>query len=346
MFKRILGAGALTIGVIAALVGCEAAQINWGNHFYVMSNACAPSPLTAGATTLRNGAGVIGTPGTLGGTRVTLQSVHYGDLTHDGIQDAAVFLNCHDTIGGNHNGSEIQIFTRDAKPVARLIAPDKYGSGSPFPPYFIYNEIQIIDNTLYTGIESYLAGDAHASPSEHDLYRWDWNGHGFTAVDVTPTVTLGGARLTLPAGWVAERVASSTQSHPILPTWCLMPHSGPAPASSDAANCTIAFSAAPTGPSAPALTVDTPGGLAGNPEYCDPAHPQTISLLGKQESTLGARPASYRNWLYACADGTRWPVEQYVVATAPAYVLYSSHATPAVHALMTNIAKTAQLPAI
>ena len=120
MWKRVLGAGVLAAGVIAALVGCEVTQINWANHFYIVSSACAPAPLTAGATTLHNGVGYIGTPGTLPGTSVALMSVHYGDLTHDGIQDAAVFLGCHDTIGGNHDGSELQVFTRDAKPLSLI----------------------------------------------------------------------------------------------------------------------------------------------------------------------------------------------------------------------------------
>jgi hypothetical protein len=345
MLKRMLGVVALAASVIAGLVGCEASQINWANHFYVVSSACAPAPLTSGATTLHNGVGYIGTPGTLPGTSVGLLNVHYGDLTHDGIQDAAVFLGCGDTIGGNHGGSELQVFTRDAKPVERLVAPNKYPGGL-FPPYFIAYEIKIVNNTLYTGVYSFLPGDPHAGPSAHDVYRWDWNGHGFTPVNVSTTVTLGGARLTLPAGWVAEAVATTPNSHPILNTWCLMPHSVMAPASPDAAGCTIAFSAVPTGASTPQMSVDTPGGLVSNPEYCDPAHPQTVSLLGYQDSKMGTRPADYRNWLYACADGTRWPIEQYVADNAPGYVLYSSHATAAVHTVITNIAKTAQLPAI
>ncbi len=121
---------------------------------------------------------------------------------------------------------------------------------------------------------------------------------------------------------------------------------GPAPSSQDAAGCSIAFSAVPSGSATPQMSVDTPGGLVGNPEYCDPAQSQTVSLVGYQDSQLGARFADYRIWLYVCADGSRWPVEQYVADNAPGYVLYSSHATAAVHAVLTGIAQTAQLPAI
>jgi hypothetical protein len=350
MFKRMLGVGVLAAGVVAGLSACDVNQINWANHFYVVSKACATTDLSAGGVTLSNGVGYIGTPGTLSGTRVDLLNVHEGDLTHDGVQDAAVLLNCHDTEGGNANGSEIQVFTRDAKPVERLVAPSKYPGGS-FPPYFIYNQIQIVGNTLYTGVDSFLPGDSHAGPSAHDIYRWDWNGHGLTPVDVSTTMTFEDgsgylAKVPLPAGWVAEPIAGTANTRPIVPVWCLMPHSAPAPSAIDAPGCTIAFSAVPTGAATPEMSVDTPGGLLSNPEYCDPAHPQTVSLLGYQDSTFGTRPASYRDWLYACANGTRWPVEQYVADNAPGYILYSSHATPAVHAVLTQIAKTAQLPAI
>ena len=344
MLKRILGTAVLAGGVIAALSGCEVTQISWANHFYIVGSACAPAPLTAGATTLHNGAGFIGTPGTPGGTRVLLGKVFYADLTHDGVQDAAVSLNCY---GGSSShgylGTEIQVFTRDAKPVERLVPPQKYPD-SALPPYFPYGDTGVSGNTLYTGVESYPAGSAHYLASAYDLYRWDWNGHGFTPVNVATTVNLGGAILTLPTGWVAEQVATTANSHSIVPTWCLMPHSAPAPAGPDAANCPIALRAVSTVSTPPQMSVDTPGGLVGNPEYCDPAHSQTVSLVGYQDSKIGARSADYRHWLYVCADGSQWPVEQYVADNVPGYVLYSSHATAAVHAVLTGIAQTAQLP--
>ena len=344
-----LGCGVAAVIVGAMATGCEANQISWANHFYVVSSACATAGLPAGATTLHDGAGYIGTPGTLAATKVTLESVHYGDLTHDGIQDAAVFLNCHDTVGGNTNGSEIQVFTRDAKPVERLVAPSKYPGGL-FAPFFVYNDIKVVDNTLYTGVASYLFGDSHAGPSARDVYRWDWNGHGFTPVNVSTTMLLGSsfgfiATLTLPPGWVAELIKQPL--YPMTkPIWCLMPHSAPAPLDPDAPGCTIAFIATSTASGPMATWVDLPGGTVGNPEYCAAPQPQTVSLLGYQDSKLGNRPASYRHWLYVCGNGNRWPIEQYVANNVPGYILYSSHATPAVHAVLTAIAKSAQLPAI
>src|ERR1700712_2055100 len=126
MLKRALGVAVTTTAVVAALSGCEASQVSWANHFYAVSRAgCAPEPLTVGGATLKNGTGVVGF------TRITVEKVYYGDLNHDGVQDAAVVLGCNDASGGNTTGSEIQVFTRDAKAVARLVQPDRYGSGNP-----------------------------------------------------------------------------------------------------------------------------------------------------------------------------------------------------------------------
>ena len=341
VFKRMLGVGVLAAGVVAALSGCEVNQIDWINHQYVVSSACAPAPLTPGATTLHDYVGYIGTPGTRSATRVAFLNVQYGDLTHDGIEDAAVLLECNDTVGGNVHGDEVQVFTRDGQPVERLVAPHKY-PGASYAPYF--GSIQTVDNALYTTVAGYLPGDSKDSPSAHDTYRWDWNGHGFTPVDVSTQMRLGAAGLTLPAGWVAEPLVSTANSHPIVPTWCLMPHSAPTPASPDSAGCTIAFKALPTGAASPEISVSTPGGLVGNPEYCNPAQSQTVSLVTQQLRPFGIRLSDYRDWLYSCADGTRWPIEQYVASAAPAFVLYSSHATPAVHSVITQIARTASLP--
>ncbi len=343
MWMRLFGAGAAVASLVAGVSACEVSQVDWANRSYVVSPACAPAPaMTAGTVTLHNGNGTrLGTSAS-GGTRVTLAAVYEGDITRDGVQDAAVLLNCHDTIGGNNNSSEIQVFTRDAKPVQRLLAPRKHPGGTFFAPYFVYDQIQIHDGALYTGVDSYLPGDPHARPSAHDVYRWDWNGNGFTPVDLVSTVVLKGAELTLPAGWVIEAATpANAHSHPIAPTWCLMPHSRSVPTDADAPGCTIAFRIIPTSVQ---LSPDTPGGLVGNPEFCDPRQPQAVSLLTQANADLGGRRAAYRVWRYSCLDGTRRTVEQYVTSAAPGYVLYSSQATSTVHSGMTQIARTAQLP--
>jgi hypothetical protein len=94
------------------------------------------------------------------------------------------------------------------------------------------------------------------------------------------------------------------------------------------------------------MSVDTPGGLVSNPEYCGPGGGVTNDLLAYSDTELGTRPADYRRWLFVCKDGTQWPIEQYVADNAPGYVLFSAHATAEMHGIMAEIARTAQLPAI
>jgi hypothetical protein len=177
MLKRMLAAGVTTAAIVAALSGCEASQISWANHTYTVSRGC----LGLQTVTLHNGKAI-----GRSGIEVDLAKVSYGDLNHDRVQDAAVFLSCSAApTGGNGTGTEIQIFTRDAKPVARLVQPDRYSSGNPFGSQFDPRNISIRNNVLYTGASGYLPSDAHCCPSAYDIYRWDWNGHGFTPVDVS-----------------------------------------------------------------------------------------------------------------------------------------------------------------
>ena len=159
-------------------------------------------------------------------------------------------------------------------------------------------------------------------------------------------VSVGGARLTLPEGWVAEAIVPPAHSQLAMPTWCLMPQSGPSPSSRDDATCTISVSTGQMPSTALGLSVDTPGGFLSNPEFCGPGREATSVLLDYSDTYLGTRPADYRRWLFVCKDGTQWPIEQYVADNAPAYLLYSAHATAGVHEIMAQIAKTAQLPAI
>jgi hypothetical protein len=173
---KIAAALATGVAVVTALSGCEVTQYNWANHFYSTSAGCL-----SGVATLHNGVGV-----GANGIEVVFKKVYYGDLNHDGVQDAVVFLSCDASpSGGNGSGSEIQIFTRDAKPLARLVEPDLYGSGNPFGSQFNSNNIGIHSNVLYTGAWSYRPNDPHCCPSAYNIFRWDWNGHGFTPVAVS-----------------------------------------------------------------------------------------------------------------------------------------------------------------
>lgn len=133
----------------------------------------------------------------------------------------------------------------------------------------------------------------------------------------------------------------------ILPSWCIQPTSDPVRTARDSSDCPITFSNVPSGSNAPALSVDTAGGLASNPEYCGVGGVgSTFTLLDYADRTLGNRTADYRRWLYHCKDGTQWQIEQYVADNAPGYILFSEHADATVHDVMASIAESAQLPAI
>lgn len=176
MLKKIVGLLVTAAALIAAMSGCEVTQINWSNHTYTLSSNC----LQLQTVTLHNGK-AIGP----NGIEVDLVKVFRTDLTHDGVLDAALLLDCSAApLGGNGTSSEIQIFTRDARPVARLAQPDRYGSGNPFGSQFNANDIRVVNNVLHTGAYGYLPSDAHCCPSAYDVYQWQWNGHGFTPVDV------------------------------------------------------------------------------------------------------------------------------------------------------------------
>lgn len=173
-----LGAG---LASLLALSGCQASLINWANHTYTMTGMC----LSYQTVTLHNGRAI----GRYG-FEVRLAKVYYGDLNHDGQQDAAVLLTC-DAFnqGGNAFADEIQIFTTNGKLISRLIQPDRYGSGNPWGSQFNTRSLGIRSNVLFTGAFGFLSNDNHCCASRYDVYRWDWNGHGFTPVDVKSSVT-------------------------------------------------------------------------------------------------------------------------------------------------------------
>jgi hypothetical protein len=174
--KRTLALLLAIIGLALTLTGCEANQIDWRNHYYVVSGQ---SCLTNGSLTLKNGSGVVN------GVRVSVVQTIYGDFTRDHVQDVAVVLGCSSAEGGNLSGSEIQVFTRDAKPVQRLIAPGVQAHDS-YPPSFDLTNLFDSNfdrggDNLVTGVVSWKPNDPHCCPSVNTVYRWIWNGRGFYA---------------------------------------------------------------------------------------------------------------------------------------------------------------------
>lgn len=165
-----------------------------------------------------------------------------------------------------------------------------------------------------------------------------------------PTVTLAGARVTLPPGWVARPMAryevGGASAYGGQDVWCLTPAS--APVSTARYACPIGFS-----PLDSTLNVDTDieGGYAADPQYCpDFSSPSTVQVAVR---SFGGRSADYRLWQIACRDGSSYRIEQYVVPTGPGYSLISEVPGTAVDgvssdviaAAMTTIAAQSILPA-
>jgi hypothetical protein len=174
--KKALAFAATVTAAAAALSACEVTQINWNEHFYSVARlGCAPAPLTIGGTTLHNGQGDVGF------THVRVSKVYRADVNQDGVLDAVVLLVCNDNAGGNTTADEIQIFTRDDRPLQRLIEPDRYRTGNTFGSQFDPDSIRIVNGVLYTSAFGFGPGDAHCCPSHYDTYRWQWDGRGFVA---------------------------------------------------------------------------------------------------------------------------------------------------------------------
>lgn len=164
------------------------------------------------------------------------------------------------------------------------------------------------------------------------------------APDRPGTVTLGGARIQLPDGWVArdyQRYLTPDEGFGAPQVWCLTPRTTPARTVPGA--CPMLFETANA--RGAGLDVDIQGGHASNPEYCvgDPSQRTSFQAA---ERAFGGRVAEWRHWTISCPRyGRVYRIEQYVVATSPAYILYSGQADAAVHAAMTSIVHSASVPA-
>ncbi len=169
---------------------------------------------------------------------------------------------------------------------------------------------------------------------------------------VTGTLRAGGAVLPLPPGWVA-RVApagwfgspSNATPPASWPTWCLAPANAPQQSA-----CTVLLRAVPTSPppgasfGANAVEGWAPdAGSLGNPCLSLPGS-YIEELTGYRDLTFGGRAASYRAWTDTCPGGKIVRFAQYVVPTAPAFVLYTDHADTATTAVMATLSRTAHLP--
>jgi hypothetical protein len=165
-----------------------------------------------------------------------------------------------------------------------------------------------------------------------------------TASPAATSVNLGGATLRLPAGWVASEVSDPNQygNSVYSREWCLAPAETAGPPRAD---CPLQFgpAAAVIGSGIP-VNFRVPLGIrrGGSQSPC----PQS-GFYGQSGWSLlhfGLRQVYDREW-YGHCDGSPFWMEQYVVNTAPGYVLFSDQMTPELSAAMAEIAQYASLPA-
>lgn len=159
-------------------------------------------------------------------------------------------------------------------------------------------------------------------------------------------VDLGGAKLRLPVGWVAREVADPRRYGKSVYSreWCLGPAKSAGPARPD---CPLQF-----GPTASATTSGVPvnanvplGNRLGGTSCPADA---LLTATGGGLVSFGQRDGFSSEWHDDCADSTPWTtpwILQYVVDTAPGYVLFSDQMTPELLAAMVEISQHASLPA-
>jgi hypothetical protein len=203
--KRLVALIAAVTGLTIMLTGCEVTQIDWRNHSYLVSEyGCNIGQ----NVTVKNGVAILpGPPPYYNGEsltpmRVDVLKVVYGDMTGDGIEDVAVLLRCTSIPGPNiapDAGNEIDIFTRNGKPLGRILAP--YGDGfGPQAAAFVPSEMTYqasgqLAGHLVTGTLRYWPGDTAGHPSIHETFGWrwsplfqDWNGASRFILIPPPTI--------------------------------------------------------------------------------------------------------------------------------------------------------------
>jgi hypothetical protein len=134
-----------------------------------------------------------------------------------------------------------------------------------------------------------------------------------------------GAKIAVPDGW---------KYHQEQGQLCL---------SSSKATCAIRVSYFVPG-GGPRLDVDEPGGFFGDsPQWCAPQSTPAPTLTGSATRDFGGREAQWRTWDIDC-PGRTIVDDQYVVPSAPGFVLYAHDATPEVRTAIDAVAQQSELP--
>lgn len=153
------------------------------------------------------------------------------------------------------------------------------------------------------------------------------------------TVHLAGATVKLPDGWVARELPTDVGR-----AWCLSPTTVPAVNNAD--RCALTLRRLPDPPARGVFAVNAVGAINRWPAIgeCSAAGQMGKMLFRYGYRTFGGRDADYRRWHYACRNGRTYNFAQYVVATKPAYVLFSNQATKHIRAVMSTVVANSLLP--
>jgi hypothetical protein len=171
--------------------------------------------------------------------------------------------------------------------------------------------------------------------------------HHKTAVPPSPppnSVTLGGARIVLPTGWVARPYSEYLKKGfgiGYTQAWCLTPRSTPASTANNA--CPVTFGAM-TGRDVQ-LDPDEQGGLPANAEYCFQGQRIASDVAQGDIRPFGGRLAFwYREDVRCTSSAAPVHYAQYVVAGTPAYILYTGTSNASTRSAMSSIAQHSTLP--
>lgn len=136
--------------------------------------------------------------------------------------------------------------------------------------------------------------------------------------------------MTVPSGWVARQLANSAD-----PTWCFALGS---PSGAGTADCLLWFRALFHEPSATIRSGFAP--------LCA-SQPVEVNVVEAGVRTFGGRSADYVESLDTCGSnaGAVNDVTSYLVATDPAYALYTDNTDAKVRGVLTELAADSKLPA-
>jgi hypothetical protein len=171
----------VTAAIGASLTGSGAGtsvqNIDWRNASYTLDCGGLTKPFTV---QLHDGNATAQGKGNTGGDYdhydVAVGKVAVGDLTGDGIPEAAVLLSCSPQ-PSNFFANRVQVFTAGPRLLSEL--PSPRSENSAFPPLYNSSEFAIQDREIVAGVTMWAIDDPHCCPSLQRTVTWRWNGREF-----------------------------------------------------------------------------------------------------------------------------------------------------------------------